>query len=42
MSAFADFLLEQMVRFEEDWKERRAVLVAAGELPPEVGGGRQP
>jgi DNA-binding MarR family transcriptional regulator len=39
MSAFADFLLEQIVRFEQDWKERRAALVAAGELPSEVGGG---
>jgi len=41
MRAFADFLVEQMVRFENDWKERRAALVAAGELPAEVGGGRQ-
>jgi len=39
MSAFADFLVEQMARFEQDWKERRTALVAAGELPPEVGGG---
>ena len=39
MSAFADFLVEQMVRFEQEWKERRAALVAAGELPPDVGGG---
>jgi hypothetical protein len=39
MSAFAEFLLEQMVRFEQDWKERRAALVAAGELSPEVPGG---
>jgi recombinational DNA repair ATPase RecF len=42
MSAFADFLLEQMVQFEHGWKERRAALVAAGKLPPEVGGGGQP
>ena len=42
MSAFADFLLEQMVQFEQGWKERRAALVAAGELPPQVGGGGQP
>jgi DNA-binding MarR family transcriptional regulator len=41
MSAFADFILEQMVRFEQDWKERRAALVAAGELPPEAPGGGQ-
>ena len=39
MSAFADFLVEEMGRFEQDWKERRAALVAAGQLPPEVGGG---
>lgn len=39
LSAFADFLLEQMVRFEQDWKERRAALVAAGELPAEAPGG---
>jgi hypothetical protein len=37
--AFADFLVEQIVRFEQEWKERRAALVAAGELPPEVPGG---
>jgi hypothetical protein len=41
MSAFADFLVDQMVRFEQDWKERRAALVAAGELPPETVGGGQ-
>jgi MarR family len=39
LSAFADFLVEQMVRFEQEWKERRAALVAAGELPPETDGG---
>jgi hypothetical protein len=39
LSAFADFLVEQMVRFEQEWKERRAALVAAGELPPDVGDG---
>jgi hypothetical protein len=41
MSAFADFLLEHMVRFEQGWKERRAALVAEGELPPGVAGGGQ-
>jgi hypothetical protein len=42
MSAFADFLVEQIGRFEQEWKERRAALVAAGELPPEppTGGTR--
>lgn len=38
-SAFADFLVEEIARFEEHWKEHRAALVAAGELPPEVPGG---
>jgi hypothetical protein len=33
MSAFADFLLEQMPRFQREWDARRAELVAAGELP---------
>jgi recombinational DNA repair ATPase RecF len=42
LSAFADFLVEQIVRFEQEWKERRAALVAAGELPAEVpSGGRR-
>ncbi len=41
-SAFADFLVEQIVRFEQDWKERRAALVAAGTLPPETPGGGRP
>jgi DNA-binding MarR family transcriptional regulator len=42
LSAFADFLVEQIGRFERDWKERRAALVAAGELPaaPPDGGPR--
>jgi hypothetical protein len=39
MSAFADFLVEQVMRFEQEWKERRAALVAEGELPPEAPGG---
>jgi DNA-binding MarR family transcriptional regulator len=41
LSAFADFLVEQIIRFEQEWKERRAALVAAGELPAEVPGGGQ-
>jgi DNA-binding MarR family transcriptional regulator len=41
LSAFSDFLLEQIARFEQDWKERRAALVAAGELPPASPGGGQ-
>jgi DNA-binding transcriptional regulator GbsR (MarR family) len=33
MSAFADFLVEQMPRLQKEWEERRVALVAAGELP---------
>jgi DNA-binding MarR family transcriptional regulator len=41
MSAFADFLLEQIPRFQQEWEARRAALVASGELPeqPRPGGG---
>ena len=40
VSAFADFLLEQMPRLQQEWEKRRAELVAAGELPerPSHGG----
>jgi hypothetical protein len=37
MSAFADFLVEQMPRLQRDWDARRAQLVAAGELPERRG-----
>jgi hypothetical protein len=37
MSAFADFLVEQMPRFQQDWEARRAELVASGELPERRG-----
>jgi hypothetical protein len=41
MSAFADFLLEQIPRMQQEWEARRAALVAAGELPGRPGhGGR--
>ena len=33
MSAFAEFLLEEIPRFQAAWDARRASLVAAGELP---------
>jgi hypothetical protein len=33
MSAFADFLLEQVPRLQQEWEARRAALVASGELP---------
>ncbi len=41
MSAYADFVLEQMPRFAEEWKARRAALVAAGELPEHRPGGQR-
>jgi DNA-binding transcriptional regulator GbsR (MarR family) len=37
VAAFADFLLEQMPRMEQEWQVRREALVAAGELPERVG-----
>ena len=41
MSAFADYVLEQIPRFQQEWEARRAALVAAGELPERPGrGGR--
>ena len=38
VAAYAEFLMEQIPRMEEEWKERRAALVEAGELP---GDGRR-
>jgi hypothetical protein len=38
--AFADFLVEQIGRFEKDWKECRAALVASGDLPDLPPSGR--
>jgi len=40
MSAFADFLVEEVVRFEHEWKVRRAALVASGNLPEQPPQGR--
>ena len=42
LSAFADFLVEQILRFQKDWNARRAALVASGDLPelPPQGGAR--
>jgi DNA-binding MarR family transcriptional regulator len=37
MHAFAEFLLEQMPRFQQEWQARREKLVAAGELPERGG-----
>lgn len=41
MSAFADFLLEQVPRMAQEWKVRRAALVESGELPDVHGDGRR-
>lgn len=41
MSAFADFVLEQIPRMRQEWERRRAELVAAGELPERPGRGVQ-
>ena len=40
MSAFADFVLERIPVLQQEWKARRAALVAAGDLPdqPRPGG----
>ena len=40
-SAFAEFLLEQMPKFQEEWEARRRALVAAGELPEQRPGQRR-
>ena len=33
MSAFADFLVEQMPKLKQEWEARREALVASGDLP---------
>jgi DNA-binding MarR family transcriptional regulator len=35
---FADFILEQVKRMQQEWPRRRAALVAAGKLPEQPGG----
>jgi DNA-binding MarR family transcriptional regulator len=42
VSAFADFLLEQIPRFQQEWEARRAALVAAGDLPEQRRHGDRP
>jgi DNA-binding transcriptional regulator GbsR (MarR family) len=37
VSAFTDFLIEQISRMQQEWEARRAALVAAGELPQQAG-----
>ena len=41
MAAFAEFLLEQMPKFQTEWEARRRALVAAGELPEQRPGQRR-
>ena len=41
MSAFAEFLVEQIPRIQRDWEARRQALVAAGELPEQRPGQRR-
>jgi DNA-binding transcriptional regulator GbsR (MarR family) len=36
-SEFADFVIEQVKRMQQEWVERRAALVAAGKLPEQPG-----
>jgi DNA-binding transcriptional regulator GbsR (MarR family) len=40
LSAFMDFVIEQMSQMQQEWEARRAALVAAGELPPQPPGHR--
>jgi MarR family len=40
-AAFADFLVERLPRLEQEWKERRAALQAAGQLPEAPGPRRE-
>jgi DNA-binding MarR family transcriptional regulator len=42
VSAFAQFLLEQVPRLQQEWQARRAALVASGELPEDPGRGGRP
>ena len=41
MSAFADFLVEQMPRLSQEWETRRRALVASGDLPETRSGHRR-
>jgi hypothetical protein len=36
-AAFADFLVERLPVLEQEWRERREALEAAGELPASTG-----
>jgi hypothetical protein len=41
MAAFAEFLLERMPKFQEEWEARRGALVASGDLPEQRPGQRR-
>ena len=41
MSAFADFLVEQMPRLSQEWETRRRALVESGDLPETRSGHRR-
>jgi DNA-binding transcriptional regulator GbsR (MarR family) len=41
MSAFADFLVEQIPKLEQAWEARREALVASGDLPEKRPGHRR-
>jgi hypothetical protein len=40
-SAFAEFLLEQIPKFQDEWEKRRRALVASGDLPEQRPGQRR-
>jgi hypothetical protein len=40
-SAYAEFLLEQMPKFAQEWEARRQALVASGDLPETRPGQRR-
>ena len=41
MSAFADFLVEELPRLKQEWEARRQELVASGDLPETRSGHRR-
>jgi DNA-binding transcriptional regulator GbsR (MarR family) len=41
MSAFADFLVEEIPRLKQEWETRRQALVASGDLPETRSGHRR-
>ena len=41
MSAFADFLVEELPRLKQEWEARRQALVASGDLPETRSGHRR-